>query len=117
MTEPPLSCTRGATEPNGMAPWCDDTIDDCGKRNRWGSHNLTTSRYLAWYKAVSDAVTGVDSQLSVGGPASSVRTADGHATTLLGQPLLACYIARFHLAPMSMCSRQLFARRTVGGTV
>ena len=75
-SEPLLSRACGAAEPNGMGPWCDDTIDDCSKRNRWGSHNLTTSRYLAWYKAVSDAVTGVDSQLSVGGPASSVRPTD-----------------------------------------
>jgi len=58
-------------EPNGMGPWCDPSREDCGRRNNWGNNNLTTSRYLAWYKAVSDAVVGVDSQLTVGGPASS----------------------------------------------
>ena len=79
-----------------MGPWCDDSIDDCSKRNRWGSHNLTTSRYLAWYKAVSDAVTGVDSQLSVGGPASSVHATDKR-NSVFGQ---SCHIARFHLVSM-----------------
>ena len=36
------------------------------------SHRVSRRRfYPAWYKAISDAVISVDSQLTVGGPASS----------------------------------------------
>ena len=91
-----------------MAPWCDDTIDDCGKRNRWGSHNLTTSGYLAWYKAVSHAVTGVDSQLSVGGPASSVRTAD---TRTSPWPAVACVC---HALTPAVCAQDCWGNGVAG---
>lgn len=70
-------------EPNGMGAWCDERKDDCNKRNLWGNHNLTTpdsapvSFYPAWYKAISDAVVSIDSQLTIGGPASSDCWASG----------------------------------------
>ena len=59
------------SEPNGMGPWCDESVDNCKIRNLWGNHNLTTSLYLPWYHAVSAAIVSVDPKLQVGGPASS----------------------------------------------
>ena len=62
-------------EPNGMGSWCRDGAPgvNCNDRNTWGNHNLTSSEsyYPAWYKAIAEAVLSVDSQLIVGGPASS----------------------------------------------